>query len=143
MSASGDGSGFGPFSAKTVARLKAIANNPFRFVASGVALYITTTFLNLGAFMVETILAGFAFFTGALGIAETSLVGAVAGFGNTILGILTAGQEAIAGVVTAAGPAGPVIAVLITGVFLYVGYLVLNFILGYVPGLGNIVRFLP
>jgi hypothetical protein len=143
MSASGDGSGFGPFSAQTVARLKAIANNPFRFVASGVALYIANAILNVGSFIIETILAGFGFFTASLGIAENSLVGAIVGFGNGLLSLLVSGQQSIAAVVTSAGPAAPVVAVAIAGTTIYLLYLAANFILGYIPGLGNVVRFLP
>jgi hypothetical protein len=144
MSASdGGGSGFGPFSTQTVARLKAIANNPFRFVATGVALYIVTTLLNFGAFLVETILAGFGFFTAALGIGESAIVGGISGAGNAILSALLGIQQQIAGIVTQAGPAGPVIAVAMTGAILYGAYLAARFILGFVPGLGNITRYLP
>lgn len=122
--------------------LIAFAKDPVGFVVTVIRNFVVGAVLQAGAFVVETILAGFDIIVGALTFVQRRLVGAFAVVGVDILGVLTSLQRTLAGIVADAGPAGPVIAVLGVAVGLYVLYRVAVAGLELVPGGSSLLTLL-
>lgn len=127
----------------TVARvLVRFGRNPVRFVATIISLYIVNGFLNLGAFLVNSVLTAFGIVTGAFDFVRVLLVNAFGSLGINILAVYASGQQALADVIATAGPAAPFLATGFTAVVLYVGYRVGVALLGEVPIGSSIVDLL-
>lgn len=118
----------------TIAFLAAFAQNPVEFVTQVILGFIVNSFLQAGAYIVGTILAGFDLVVGALSVAQSLLVGAFGAAGLDILGALLSVQRMVADVVGAAGPAGPPLAVLFAAVGIYALYRLAIALAVLVPG---------
>jgi len=122
--------------------LREFGRDPVGFVASIISLYIVDSFLNLGGYVVGSFLLVFDYITTPLQSAENLLVAALSLGGQPTLLALQSLTETVSGVVQQAGPAGPILAAVIAGVFIYVSVRVGVALLGEIPGGSTIVDLL-
>jgi hypothetical protein len=122
--------------------LVAFAQDPVGFIVMVIRSFIIGSVLQAGAYVTNAILGGFAIIVGGLRYVQRTLVGAFGAAGVDILGVLFGLQEALAGIVAGAGPAGPVIAVLGVAVSLFVLYRLALAGLEFVPGGSSLLTLL-
>lgn len=122
-----------------IGTLVAFAQNPVEFVFRLINYYVVGGALAVGRFAVGVVLAPFDLLGGALDYLQRALVNAFAVVGIDILGVLVGIQQSIAGVVASAGPAGPLVAVGLAAVSIYLLYRLAIAALEIVPGGSSIL----
>lgn len=122
--------------------LLSFLRNPFGFVASIITLYILNGLFSIIDVVAGSILFVFDVVVGSLRTAQALLVGAFGAVGVDIFGALVGVQQALSGVVAAAGPLGPPLAVAAASLMLYGLYRLTVALLGELPGGSTIVDLL-
>jgi len=113
-----------------------------RAIYALITLYILNGIFSVIDVITGSVLFVFDLVVGSLQTAQALLVGAFAAVGVDILGALLGVQRAVSGIVTAAGPLGPVIAVASASLMLYGLYRLAVALLGELPGGSTIVDLL-
>lgn len=114
--------------------LIAFANNPFKTIITVFNTFIVGTVLAAGRWIIGAILWPFQALAGAFDAAGNLLTGALGAAGLDILGALLAVQQQVAAAVSAAGPAGPPLAVGLAAVGIWVMFRVGSALLVLIPG---------
>lgn len=107
-----------------------------------ISLYLLNGILDVVGIVVGSILFAFDLVVASLATAQGLLIRAFGAVGIDVLGALVGLQRAIGGVVEAAGPAGPPLAVAFGAVSLYVLWRIGIALLGELPGGSSIVDLL-
>lgn len=130
----------------TLAALRSIigffGTNPVRALSTFLVSFIVSLFLGLGQMLVKFVAAPFAFINNLIvwfGAFVASLIGPIGGIPLDVLqGVL----EAVGDLAARAGVAGPIIAVGVSMLVIYVGYRLLVSYADNIPILGGTLRFL-
>jgi hypothetical protein len=113
-----------------------------RAIFALISLYILNGLFSIINVVAGSVLFVFDLIVGSLRTAQALLVGAFGAVGVDILGALLGVQQAVSGVVVAAGPLGPPLAVAAASLMLYVLYRLAVALLGELPGGSTLVDLL-
>ncbi|PSQ06652.1 hypothetical protein BRC92_00335 [Halobacteriales archaeon QS_4_69_31] len=104
-----------------------------RAIAGIITTWIVASVLNLGSYVVGSILGVWDLVASSITTARVSVGSSLGGFGLEALQVLALVQNWIATAVAALGPAGPPVAVAIGSVALFLGYRLVIALIGEFP----------